>query len=148
MLLIAFVLFFAQCRPPRTTESMCAGSAKDGSFTVEAFGYSYFQRLAINNAKKNAVSDVLFKGIKAGTSGCTTRPIIDDPSKKNNDFFKDFFKKGGTYLQFVNVSGDNVPSRSKVGLRTKAGVYVIVDHRRLQQYMVEKKQAKSLTNGF
>lgn len=141
------IALLSSCALPKTTESSCGGSSNDGSCIVIASGYSYFQRQAINNARKNAVSDVLFKGIKGGP-GCPSRPIIDDPSKLNTPFFKDFFKKRGEYLQYINLSNDQAPQRAKVGLRTKATIFVMVDHRRLLKRMVDAKQTRGPNSGF
>jgi len=144
-------LFINSCRTgalPSKSESTCHGAANDGSIIVRAWGYGTTQRKAIENAKINAVQDVLFKGIKAGQAGCPTRPIVEDISKRDNEYFKKFFAVGGPYLQFVNLSTDDVPDRTKVGGRIKAGMYVVVDHRRLKKQMESDNQARSLNTGF
>ena len=119
VLTIAFVtIFLSNCSPkvPPKSESICQGAANDGSIIVKSWGYARTQRNAIINAKKNAVQDVLFKGIKSvGASGCPSRPIVEDLSKRESDYFKKFFEKNGLYLQFVNLSTDEVPDRTKVG---------------------------------
>ncbi len=151
LFLSAVIFFFSNCRTaslPPESESACIGTANDGSIIVKAWGYGQTQRGAIENAKKNAVQDVLFKGIKSGQSGCPTRPIVEDISKRDNAYFKNFFKAEGAYLQFVNLSTDAVPDRVKVGSRIKAGMYVIVDHRRLKKQMESDNQVRNLNSGF
>lgn len=134
---------------PSVSESTCIGAANDGSIRLKAWGYGRTNIDAIQNAKKNAVQEVLFKGIKAGAPGCPTRPIVDDISKRESAYFREFFSYNGPYLQYVNLSDKDVTDRLRISLfRLKVGMYVVVDHRALKKRMEEDKQTKSLGTGF
>lgn len=151
VLLSLNTLFSGSCSStiPAISESLCHGSANDGSIIIKAWGYGKSNNEAMENAKKNAVQDVLFKGIKSiGQSGCPSRAIVEDISKRESEYFKKFFQKEGMYLQFVNLSTDNVPDRVKAGRYVKAGIYVVVDHRRLKKQMEQDNQARGLNTGF
>lgn len=150
---IAFIgvmtLHSCKSNVPAISECICIGPGLNGSVRLTAFGYGLNNAEAIIAAKKNAVQELLFKGIKASTNpGCPSRPIIDDISKRNSDYFNDFFKNNGAYLQFVNLSGDQTPTRVKVRNLIKVSIDVIVDHKRLHKQMVDDKQARGLNDGF
>jgi hypothetical protein len=60
---------------------------------------------AIEQAKKNAVRDVLFKGIREGQQECNQSPIINSPNTitKNEEYFYKFFADNGPYKEFVSM---------------------------------------------
>ena len=59
-------------------ESECLGVELDGSETLRAWGRGKNRTDAIEQAKKNAVRDVLFKGVVAGSRECSVRPLITE----------------------------------------------------------------------
>lgn len=147
--LFVVLLLSTQCRKlPPQSESLCIGPGRDGAVLIRAFGYGANNRIATRAAMKNAVQDVLFKGIPAGSTGCPSRPIIKDISKRNSDYFKKFFELNGPYLQFINLSQEGNLERSKVRRWVKVSVDVIVDHRRLRDQMVKDDQTSGLSDGF
>jgi hypothetical protein len=81
----------------------CLGNNLDGSITVKAWGLGINEKEAIEQAKKNAVKDVLFSGIYEGKSDCGNIPLLPEVNayKKNEVYFNDFFSKGGDYSDFV-----------------------------------------------
>ena len=56
-------------------ETRCLGTEQDGSQTLRAWGKGVSKADAIEQAKKNAVADVLFKGIK-DNGPCNTTPLV------------------------------------------------------------------------
>ena len=59
-----------------TFETECLGVELDGTQTLRAWGTGKNKGDAIDQAKKNAVRDVIFKGITSGSSECNKRPLI------------------------------------------------------------------------
>lgn len=59
-------------------ESECLGVELDGSETLRAWGRGKNRTDAIEQAKKNAVRDVLFKGVAAGSRECSVRPLVTE----------------------------------------------------------------------
>ena len=96
-------------------ESECMGAELDGSQTIKAWGTGRNYSDACEQAKKNAVRDVLFKGIKKGSSECNSLALIlnQDVKIKNEDYFNVFFADGGKYSQFVNTKDEQIPKKIK-----------------------------------
>ena len=84
-------------------ESECLGVELDGSETLRAWGRGKNRTDAIEQAKKNAVRDVLFKGVVAGSRECSVRPLITEVNAQERyaSYFNDFFRDGGEYLKYV-----------------------------------------------
>ena len=78
------LLVFAGCSSKKSVssyhsfESECLGVELDGSETLRAWGRGKNRTDAIEQAKKNAVRDVLFKGVVAGSRECSVRPLITE----------------------------------------------------------------------
>ncbi|MBL0047198.1 MAG: hypothetical protein IPP32_03775 [Bacteroidetes bacterium] len=108
--LIASMLYFSACHPQKkiagnyTYETECMGTEMDGSQTLKAWGYGKNRVDAVEQAKKNAVRDVLFKGIRNGKTECNVKPVVFDVNaqEKYEDFFNKFFADGGDFTQYVN----------------------------------------------
>ncbi|WP_372746038.1 hypothetical protein [Lutibacter sp.] len=83
----------------------CLGNSLDGSQTVKAWGTGRDKNEAIESAKKNALNDLLFKGIIEGKSGFDSRPIIVEVNarSKYENYFNTFFSKGNDYNLFVSI---------------------------------------------
>lgn len=98
-----------------TYEIECLGVELDGSQTLRTWGSGKDKSDAIEQAKKNAVHTVLFKGVRAGKSGCETKPLVLEVNaeKKYAAYFNKFFKDGGSYKKFVNTKDENKDSRVK-----------------------------------
>ena len=86
-------------------ESECLGVELDGSETLRAWGRGKNRTDAIEQAKKNAVRDVLFKGVVAGSRECSVRPLITEVNAQERyaSYFNDFFRDGGEYLKYVSI---------------------------------------------
>lgn len=86
-------------------ESECLGVELDGSETLRAWGRGKNRTDAIEQAKKNAVRDVLFKGVVAGSRECSVRPLVTEVNAQERyaSYFNDFFRDGGEYLKYVSM---------------------------------------------
>ena len=65
-------------------ETECVSSDGNGIQTVKAWGTGNTEKEAVLNARRRAVDDILFKGIRGGTSFCDARPLISNPNTRRN----------------------------------------------------------------
>ena len=98
-----------------TYEVSCLGSEMDGSITVESYGMGRNYADASEQAEKNAVNTVIFKGIKIGVGDCNKSPLIlsANAESKYEEYFAAFFKDNGPYLQFVSLKDESVGNKAK-----------------------------------
>lgn len=93
-----------------THKTECLGSEMDGSITVKAWGTGRNRWDAIEQAKKNAVRDVLFDGLLEGKSDCYQKPLIFEVNaiEKYEEYFNKFFTDGGEFQDYVNVKDERI----------------------------------------
>jgi hypothetical protein len=96
-----------------TFETECMGSELDGSVTLKVFGKGNTDRDAVEQAKKNAVRDVIFKGIHQGVSECSKSPLMLEPRalERNEAYFAQFFQDGGAYAEYVTMQDERIGDR-------------------------------------
>ena len=82
----------------------CMGAGLDGSQTLKTWGSGINAKEAIEQAKKNAIRDVLFKGILDGKQECNTKPLVLEVNaqKKHESYFHAFFAGGGAYQEYLS----------------------------------------------
>ena len=133
-------------------EIECVGIGKPGTKVIKVYSYSKKAKIAINQAKKNAVHGIIFQGYAGGGSGCTSqKPLCSDPSieQQKEEFFTNFFNiNGGKYMKFVSHSGDATPQVSKVGKEYKIGVTVTVMSDNLRKDLEAAGIVRGLSSGF
>jgi hypothetical protein len=124
-----------------------------GTYLIKAWTYSKKPGIAIEQAKKNAVHGVIFKGF-AGKQGIPgQKPLVSNVNLEEEkvDFFKPFFKDGGKYMKFVTISNDGnvgLGDRLKVGKEYKIGVLVSVNVSELRRDLEDAGIVKGLGAGF
>jgi len=131
----------------------CVSTGAQGSYLIKVWSFSKKPNVAIEQAKKNAVHGVIFKGFSGGGAGCTQKPLTNNPAleQEKEIFFKDFFADGGKYMKFVNVTGDGsiaADDRLKIGKEYKIGVVVSVLKDELRKDLEAAGIIKSLNSGF
>ena len=128
----------------------CAGVEGDGSQTLIAWGNGRNRFDAIEQAKKNAVRDVIFKGITDGKNECNNRPVLGEVNarQKYEDYFNAFFTDEGKYLNFISLKDERIDL--KVIRDRKAGrksishsVVVRVDRPGLKAQFIKDKIFKN-----
>lgn len=133
------------------------GQAVQGYTLVKVYTYAKKKDLAILQAGKNAVHGILFKGIAAKNEKNirlpSQKPIISDLDayEKNKKYFKEFFKNGGKYQQFVQMVNNGVPDMGdivKIKKEYKVGVKVLVAKNALRKEMENNGIIKALDSGF
>ena len=158
ILIISSVFTFAQGkRKGQTTASYyqyeveCEGTEGDGSQMVRGFGTGKNFADAKDQAKKNALYGVIFKGIRLGRQGCSMKPLVFNPNAQEQyeDYFNEFFMDGGKFDSFVTV--DDSPKRTKVkeksgeGREKLFGIIVTVKMVALKKELTDKGIIKKPT---
>lgn len=119
-------------------DTTCVGTNGDGTQTLRAWGTGPSIDQAIEQAKKNAVSDVIFKGIK-GDKGCNQNAIVTEVNARERyeEYFDRFFANGGEYRNFVFETSNKDRSRvkSKGTSRENYGVVVTVNRSALRDQL-------------
>ena len=149
-LLMAMVVVTFICPSCKTTqvssvasyasfETECLGVELDGSQTLRAWGKGKDRADALEQAKKNAVRDVIFKGIRSGE--CNTKPLIFEVNaeEKYQYYFNKFFADGGEYKKYVSDADENLTSRMKAVSNTQQnwGVVVLVLRDDLRERLIQ-----------
>jgi ribosomal protein L21E len=135
-------------------ELEAAGVGAQGTYQIKVWTYSTRVNLAIEQAKKNAVHGVIFKGFQ-GKTGIVAgqKPMVADASIENtrSDYFKAFFEDGGGYQRFVSLVNNGaiaVGDRIKVGKEYKIGVVVSVNKDDLRKELENQGIIKKLGDIF
>lgn len=122
----------------------CMGVEMDGSQTVLAWGTGRNRFDAVEQAKKTAVSDVLFNGITAGNGECQVRPVLGEVNvrEKYEVYFNKFFKDGGDFKKFISLKDERIEhkilrDKQKSGDQVTRSVVARVDRPGLIERMKE-----------
>ena len=130
------------------------GTGVQGTYLIKVWSYSKKPTIAIQQAKKNAVHGIIFKGFVGAPNVSGQKPFVTDMSiaEEKESFFDDFFSDpAGDYIKFVSESGDgsvDAGDRLKVGKEYKIGVIVSVNSADLRKYLEKAGIIKSLSDGF
>ncbi len=128
-------------------ETECLGVEGDGSQTVRSYGKGRNREDAIEQAKKNAVRDVIFKGITKGNNECNSKPLLFNPNarEKFEDYFNAFFVDNGPYKEFItsedgsDMHPEVLKGRSQAGSQENYGVVVRVQRAKLKNKLIVDK---------
>ena len=160
VLMLALTTSFGQTRKERKAmydsqynyEIASLGIGLDGTKLLKVWGYGKKVDNAIYDAKRTVVAAVIFRGIPAGNGAAPTPSLLPiDGYEKNLDFFDEFFKDGGMYLSFVNLTTDGTPGGSdniKMSHGYKVAISASVNYNALRKYLEEKGVAKRMDAGF
>lgn len=136
-------------------EVQCAGVGTDGTKLVKVWSYSKKPTVAIEQAKKNAVHGMVFKGYAGNSSTrCPSAPpLSNNPAieQEKAEFFSVFFADNGKYMQFVSASNDGAiapEDRVKIGKEYKIGITVSVMYDQLRKELESAGVIKGLSSGF
>ena len=103
---IVFALMAALlCFGAYAQETECISKEMDGSLTLRVFGTGRNRTDALEQAKKQAVYDVLFKGVTKGNTDYNMRPIMTEVNARQRyqDYFDIFFMDRGEYLKYISM---------------------------------------------
>ncbi len=124
-----------------------------GTYLIKVWSYSRSSRVAIEQAKKNAVHGIVFRGFSGVYGVPGQRPLTPNPNLEQEQahFFNNFFATGGKYQKFVSVSGDGTVQprdRLRVGNEYKIGVVVSVNVAELRKDLEAAGIIRALDAGF
>jgi len=124
-----------------------------GTYLIKVWSYSKKPDVAIEQAKKNAVHGIIFKGYAGGGSVSGQKALSNNVNleQEKTEFFGPFFSDGGKYMKYVSMSGDGAVAaedRMKVGKEYKIGVVVSVNVSALRKDLEDAGVIKSLNSGF
>ena len=97
-----------------TIETECLGVEMDGSVTLRAWGTGRNRFDAVDQAKKNAVRDVLFKPTRNGSSDCNPHPLVPEVNAemKYEDYFNRYFSdRRGSYKKFCSGKDERISNK-------------------------------------
>lgn len=134
---LAMLAVMGSCRSNRVVTDTAAYShfetsyinnSPSGSITVRAWGNGPNKAVAIEEAKKNAVADVIFKGVK-GSKGYSGQPIVTEVNARERyaEYFDRFFADGGEYGKFAKETSNSDKSRTKAKTYGREGFGVTLD---------------------
>jgi hypothetical protein len=109
-------------------ESICSESGGTGSsYLLQVTSYVGDPRLALNQAKKNAIHAVLFKGVAGNNLGCTAKePLIENGIYNDNfEYFEDFFYNTRQYNQFATSPSGSAESSEKLKRKMNRVTFII-----------------------
>lgn len=88
----------------------------DGSLTLRAWGEGRNRNDAIEQAKKNAVYEVIFHGIVNTGDAYTSKPIVTEINarEKYQEYFDRFFADGGAYSKYVSMADNRLGSQTSL----------------------------------
>ncbi len=124
-----------------------------GTYLIKVWSYSKKRDVALEQAKKNAVHGIVFRGY-AGTSRVSGQsPLVSNPNieEEKADFFEAFFADGGKYMKFVSLTSDGAVAAEdimKVGKEYKVGVLISVRKEDLRKDLENAGIIKGLSSGF
>jgi hypothetical protein len=129
------------------------GVGQDGTKVFKVWGYGKKVEDAVMNAKEAAVAACIFKGLPGGQGSAPTPPICSEPNAevKHEQYFDNFFKVGGKYLQFIALTNDGDPAgedRLKIKKGYKVAIYVQVMYDALRKQLEADGIARRLDSGF
>ncbi len=123
------------------SETECLGVELDGSQTLRVWATGRNKTDAVAQCKKNAVNEVIFKGIKGGNGGCNQKALITEVNaqEKYQYYFNVFFKDKGEYLKYISMEDTRIltKKRSRRLEQVKYGLTVRVLRSELQARLVE-----------
>ena len=103
-----------------------------GTYLIKVWTYSKKPDLAIEQAKKNAVHGIIFRGFDGNGRVAGKKALAQNPNleEEKSDFFRLFFGEGGKYMKYISLTNDGAVAaedRMKVGKEYKIGVIVSVN---------------------
>lgn len=135
-------------------EVEAAGTGVQGTYQIKVWTYSRYPETAVEQAKKNAVHAVIFKGFPSKGRIEGQKPLSRNPNLEQDkkSFFKEFFKDGGKFQKYVFLAnngaiapGDRIKLSKK---EYKIGVVVSVHIAGLRKDLEAAGIIKGLSSGF
>ena len=129
-------------------ESRIISSELDGSYNIRAFGRGRNAVVAYDEARKQAVYDILFNGVQSSNSRISSlKPLMLEVNAKEKyeDYFNEFFVDGGLYRKFTNLHDTRIITENwhNDGLQVLVQVSITVDRKALKQKLIDDNILKT-----
>lgn len=129
-----------------------------GTYLIKVWSFSKRNKVAIEQAKKNAVHGVIFRGYQGSKKGVRPQKPLTKESNLEQEkemFFNEFFANGGKYMKFVSLTNNGAVSpgdRQKLGRflarEHKIGIMVSVKKDLLRKDLEDAGIIRGLNSGF
>lgn len=128
-------------------------TANQGSYIIKTWTYSRDPSTAKEQAKKNAVHGIIFKGFPDKGRVKGQRPLVKstDADTQHEEFFTGFFKQGGDYQKYVTLADHGAieaGDRIKIGKEYKIGILTTVNVSELRKRLEDEGIIKELGSYF
>ena len=148
--LVLSAVLILSCNPQKKVagyysyDTECLGAELDGSQTLKAWGTGSNLADAVEQAKKQALKDVMFKGITKGKSDCNQMPLVIEVNadEKYEDYWFKFFADGGLYTKFTSHEDGKYLKKLKAGEQVTYGVTIRLKRQELKKQLLEDKILK------
>ncbi len=129
------------------TSVVCQNVELDGSITVRVTGSGRNRSDAMDQARKNAVYNVIFKGVKTeDRNAVVSKPLVYEVNaeEKYQTFINSFFNDYGEYINFVSMADRRLTTstKEKTGSQVVWTTTVRVLRPELQQYLIKMNVIK------
>ena len=126
------------------------GTGVSGTYLLKVWSYSKKPDVAIEQAKRNAIHGVIFRGFEGKSR---QKPLASNPNleQEKAEFFKEFFADGGKYMKFISLVNNGAiagEDRMKIGKEYKIGVVVSVNSDLLRKDLEDAGIIKGLGSIF
>lgn len=120
----------------------------DGSYNIRAFGRGRNAVVAYDEARKQAVYDVLFNGVQSSNSRVSSlKPLMLEVNARERyeDYFNAFFADGGAYREFTSLHDTRILTENwhNSKLQVLVQVSITVDRKGLKQKLIEDNIIKA-----
>ncbi|MDE7334711.1 MAG: hypothetical protein K2N10_00170 [Muribaculaceae bacterium] len=117
----------------------CVNVSPTGSLTVRSWGNGHNKATAIEDAKRKALNELIFSGIK-GSNNPLCKALVTEVNARERyaEYFDRFFANGGEYRKFVKETSATDDSRVKAknNGRESYGVTLDIDRSALRSQLV------------
>lgn len=119
-----------------TFETECMGDEFDGSVVLRAWGQGSSRSDALEKAKKKALYDIIFTGVRKGQ--CNFKPLVTEANaeEKYQSYFNRFFSDKGDYVDYIKMDATKMGSGEKSYAKTRNSYAAVV--RVLRAELMEK----------
>lgn len=134
LLIVAILTFSLQSLVlgAQSYQTECISVEQDGSQTLRVWGKGRNRVDAVEQAKKDAIYEILFTGVRKGNKGERLRPLVPEVNARERyrDYFDIFFMDRGEYLNYVSMAdrriGSTVKESNSVQVRCCVTVRVLI----------------------
>ncbi len=125
-----------------------------GSVVVAVWSDSANPVVAGEQAKKNAVHGLIFKGMPANGAVPGKRPLVpastgdEQQQRKEAEYFDRFFEDGGAYMRFVTLTSEEQQVTKIDRRKYRVGVVVVVSYDELRRELENRGIVRKLDAGF